>query len=50
MVIGDKRKYLTCIITLKDDPPASGKLDEATKKYFTDRGCQVKTIQEAIKS
>jgi hypothetical protein len=45
MVIGDQRNYLTCFITLKEDPPSSGKLDDTTKKYFASRGCQVTTIQ-----
>lgn len=49
MVIGDQRKYLTCFITLKEDPPSSGKLDDTTKKYFASRGCQVGTLQEAVK-
>jgi long-chain-fatty-acid--CoA ligase ACSBG len=26
MVVGEGRKYLTCLITLKEDPPGSGKL------------------------
>lgn len=43
------KKYLTCLITLKEDPPASGKLDNIVKSYLADRGCSATTVQEATK-
>jgi hypothetical protein len=49
MLVGDMKKYLTCLITLKEDQPGSGKLDNLTKVYFADRGCEVSSVQEALK-
>lgn len=49
MVVGDMKKYLTCLVTLKEDPPASGKLDNSVKSYLIDRGCTATTVQQAIK-
>ncbi len=48
MVIGDMRKYLTCFITLKEEPPASGKLDPLTKEYFAERGTKLETVKQTI--
>lgn len=45
MVIGDMRKYLTCLVTLKEEPPASGKLDNLTKDLFTQMGSKATTVQ-----
>jgi hypothetical protein len=45
MVIGDMRKYLTCFVTLKEDPPSSGKLDNLTKDLFTKIGTKATTVQ-----
>jgi long-chain-fatty-acid--CoA ligase ACSBG len=49
MVLGDMRKYLTCLVTLKEDPPASGNLDTLSKQYLADRGCKGTTIKEVVK-
>lgn len=49
MVVGDYKKYLTCLITLKEDPPMSGKLEQHAQDDLASKGCQVKTIEEAIK-
>jgi long-subunit acyl-CoA synthetase (AMP-forming) len=49
MVVGDMRKFLTCLFTLKEDAPGSGKLDASVTSYLQDRGCNAKTVQEAIK-
>jgi len=34
MAIGDNRKYLTCLISLKEDPPQSGSLDKTAKEFL----------------
>jgi long-chain acyl-CoA synthetase len=47
MLIGDMRKFLTCLFTLREDEPGSGRLDALSLAYFGERGCNVKTIQEA---
>lgn len=44
MVIGDMRKYLTCFITLKEEPLNSGKLDDLTKGYFAEKDCKINTV------
>ena len=31
MVVGDNKKYLTCLIALKEDPPNSGKIEKLAK-------------------
>ena len=48
MLVGDMKKYLTCLFTLKEDVPGSGKLDNSAKDYLSDRGCNVSTVQEAL--
>ena len=50
MIIGDTRKYLTCFITLKEDPPLSGKLDNITKQLLSDHGAPASTVAEARKN
>jgi hypothetical protein len=34
MVIGDKRNYLTCLLTIKENPPGSGQLETTSKEYL----------------
>jgi hypothetical protein len=50
MAIGDNRKYLTCLINLKEDPPQSGTLDKSAADFLASKGCPVKTVQEAATS
>lgn len=49
MVVGDMRKFLTCVFTLKEDAPGSGKLDLSAVNYLKDRGCNVTTVAEGLK-
>lgn len=47
MALGDNRKYLACLITLKEDPPMSGNLDKAAIDFLASKGIAVKTLKEA---
>jgi long-chain-fatty-acid--CoA ligase ACSBG len=47
MVVGDMKKFLTVLLTLREDPPNSGTLDKVTLNYLADRGCKAKTVTEA---
>ena len=49
MVVGDMRKFLTCLFTLKEDVPGSGKLDLSAVNYLADRGCKATTVAEGMK-
>ena len=49
MVVGDMRKFLTCVFTLKEDTPGSGKLDLSAVNYLKDRGCTATTVAEGLK-
>jgi len=33
---------------LKEEPPASGKLDLMTKEYFSERGSKIDTVKDAV--
>lgn len=48
MVVGEGKKYLNCLITLKEDPPNSGKLEINCKQFLQSKGCDVSTVKEAI--
>lgn len=50
MVIGDMRKFLTCLVTLREDQPGNGKLDKLSQNFFSNRGIELKTIKEARES
>ena len=43
------KKYLICLFTLKEDTPGSGQLDSSVTSCLQDRGCNAKTVQEAVK-
>jgi hypothetical protein len=45
--VGDMRRFLTCLISLKEDPPSSGNIDKVSRDYLFNRGCDVKTIKDA---
>lgn len=47
MVVGDYKKYLTCLIALKEDPPASGKLEAGCREMLSIKGIEAKTVAEA---
>ena len=38
MVIGDMRKYLSCLLTLKEDMNEKGKLEKVAKDYLANKG------------
>jgi hypothetical protein len=42
MVIGDNRKYLTALVTLKSEP--DGKLPENMLIFYEKNGCKAKTV------
>lgn len=49
MVVGEGKKYLNCLITLKEDPPNSGKLEINCIDYLKSKGCDATTVKDAIK-
>lgn len=44
MVVGEGKKFLTCLITLKEDPPGSGKLEVNTRDWFKQKGVELSTV------
>ena len=44
MVVGDGKKYLNCLISFKEDAPASGKLEASCKDALSIKGINVNTI------
>ena len=49
MAVGQMKKYLACLITLKEDPPMSGKLQKLAQELLQSKGCPAKTVSQAIK-
>jgi hypothetical protein len=45
MVVGEGRRFLNCLITLKEDPPGSGKLESNSRGYLKGKGCEALTIE-----
>ncbi len=46
MLIGDMKKFLTCLVALKEDPPLSGQIDKVSQQYLADRGCNITKVEE----
>lgn len=44
MVVGEGKKYLNCLISLKEDPPGSGKLEVNCREYLKNKDCPVNTV------
>lgn len=44
MVVGEGRKYLNCLISLKEDPLGSGKLEVNCRDYLKSKDCDVTTV------
>ena len=38
MVVGERRKYLTCIVAIKESAPGSGKIENSAKHYLGLKG------------
>ena len=49
IVIGDMKKYLSCLITLKTKGPTDPSLADEVLNAFAKEGSTAKTIQEIIK-
>lgn len=47
MVVGDKRPFLTCLISLLQDPPQSGTIDPVAREFLKQKGCNIGTVKEA---
>lgn len=45
MVVGEGKKYLNVLLTLKEDPPASGKLEINCKDSLNSLGCKAETVE-----
>lgn len=50
MVVGDKRPYLTCLISLLEETPQSGILEKTAKEFLKNKDCEVGTVKEAKSS
>ena len=46
MVVGDMRKYLTCLIYVKEDAPGSGKLEKSAKEFLELKGIKAESVEE----
>lgn len=46
MLIGDMRKFLTCLIALREDPPNSGEIDKVSQDFLANKGCSIKKVSE----
>jgi hypothetical protein len=44
MIIGDMKKFLSCLVALKEDPPASGNIDNISKEYLAGLGCNITKV------
>jgi hypothetical protein len=41
MLVGERRKFLTCLIALKENSPGSGKLESGAKHYLALKGAEL---------
>jgi long-chain-fatty-acid--CoA ligase ACSBG len=46
MLIGDMKKFLTCLVALKEDPPQSGLIDKVSQQFLADRECNIIKVEE----
>jgi long-chain-fatty-acid--CoA ligase ACSBG len=46
MLVGDMRRFLTCLVALREEPPLSGVLDKPSQEYLANRGCPVTKVAE----
>jgi long-chain-fatty-acid--CoA ligase ACSBG len=47
MIIGDMKKFLTCLLALKEDSPGSGNIDAVSREYLSGLGCSISKVSEA---
>ena len=47
MLIGEQKNFLTCLVSLLEDPPMSGNLEKGAAEFLASKGCVVKTVKEA---
>ena len=50
MVVGEQKKFLTCLIAIKQSNPGSGKIQSNAKHYLGLKGAEITTIEQARKS
>jgi long-chain-fatty-acid--CoA ligase ACSBG len=50
MLVGERRKYLTCLIAIKESAPGSGKIESSAKHYLGLKGEEISTIEQARQS
>jgi len=49
MIVGENRPYLSCLITLPEEPLKSGTIEQTAANSLYSGGCPVKMIHEALK-
>ena len=47
MLVGDQRPYLTCVLSLLEDPPMSGNIEKGAAAFLAGKQCAIKTTKEA---
>ena len=46
MVVGDMKKFLTCLVALREEAPGSEKLDPSAASYLADHGVPITKVKE----
>ena len=46
MLVGDQKPYLTCILSLLQDPPMSGNLEKNAAAFLASKQCAGKTVSQ----